>query len=241
MRYNGALEAVSDVCRDLQPEAAMRKMTPDAQSVFISGPPCHVPSRGRPDGQHLSHALGLRVRHSPQLNSRSLGHGNTRIYHSCLPPRPPLVVNHRMERIIPPWGHFVCEMSGMTPIDPRIPVKATRPAQGHHALRAQIACHADSIGTDCSYLGLEKRRAEVIKGSVALRNRTGPRQMTTIYYGYYGEARAVIEKHTQEGRMLSRRVDFSVLICSVEVRICSMLLPSGQGGYVNPIASCRFS
>jgi hypothetical protein len=161
----------------------MRTVTPDAQSVFISGLPCQVPSRGRPDGQHLSHALGLRVRHSPQLNSRSLGHRNTRIYHSCLPPRPSLAVNHRMERIIPPWGHFICEMSGMTPIDPHIPVKATRPARGHHALRPQIACHVGSIDTDCSYLGLEKRRAEAIKGSVELRNRIDPRQMTTIRYG----------------------------------------------------------
>ena len=115
-----------------------------------------------------------------------------------------------MERIIPPWGHFVCEMSGMTPLDHRIPVKATRPARGHHALGAQIACHAGSIENDCSYLGLEKRCAEVIKGSVELRNRIDPRQMTMLRYDI---AHAVIEKYTQEETTLSRRVGFSVLMC----------------------------
>jgi hypothetical protein len=111
--------------------------------------------------------------------------------------------------MILPWGHFVCEMSGMTPIGPRFPVKATLSFRGYHGIRTQIACHADSIGTDCSSLGLEMRRAEMMKGSVALWNRIESRQMTMLRYDV---ARAVIGKYTQEETTLSRRVGFSVLM-----------------------------
>ena len=187
MRCNGVLDVAAEVCHDLQPEAPMRRVTPDAKSIFISGLPCRLASGGRPAGEHLSPVLSLRFQPGPQLNSRSPGHEHIRTYHSCLPPQLSLAGNHRVQRMILPWGHFICEMSmsGMTPIGPRFPVKAILSLRGHHGIRTQIACHSDSIGTDWSSLGPEKRGAEMMKGSVALEyvNRRSSRIWAIITVG----------------------------------------------------------
>jgi hypothetical protein len=67
----------------------------------------------------------------------------------------------------------------------------------------------DAIGTECSYLRLGKRRADVVKGYFALRHRIAPHRMTAISCAEIGPC---AEKRSLRERPLKRLAAFKVLI-----------------------------
>lgn len=181
----------------------MPTMTPDVNRSLTNGAFCRAASSGLSEREHSGHLFGLHFRPGPHLHVRSPWRGTINTYHACLPLRDSLVVNDCVQRIILPLEHFVGEMSGMTLIGPRVPGIAISPLQGQQGLSAGIACPSDALDTECSTLGLETQRAEMMKGSLAMRQRIGPRPMPMRRYGV---ARAVNELALGDNPHWSRQV-----------------------------------
>jgi OOP family OmpA-OmpF porin len=114
-----------------------------------------------------------------------------------------------VERIVLQSVHFEFDKSRLTPLGRRVLDEAAQKLQENPGLTVEIEGHTDSIGTDLYNLGLGKRRAEVVKGYLALQHQVEPNRMTALTYG---ESRPIADNSTPEGRALNRRVEFKVVI-----------------------------
>jgi OOP family OmpA-OmpF porin len=114
-----------------------------------------------------------------------------------------------VERIVLQSVDFEFDKSRLTPQGRRVLDEAAQKLQENPNLIVEIEGHTDSVGTEQYNLGLGKRRAEVVKGYLALRHQVDPKRMTTLSYG---EARPIADNRTAEGRAQNRRVEFKVLI-----------------------------
>jgi len=123
------------------------------------------------------------------------------------PPAPP--AERRVERIVLEPVHFEFDKSSLTPLGRRVLDEAAEKLKANPNLRVEIEGHTDSIGTELYNLGLGKRRAEAVKGYMALRHQVDAERMTALSYG---ESRPIAENRTAEGRAQNRRVEFKVLI-----------------------------
>jgi outer membrane protein OmpA-like peptidoglycan-associated protein len=126
-----------------------------------------------------------------------------------LPPPPVAPPERQVERIVLQAVHFEFDKSQLTPLGRRVLDEAAQKLQDNPGLTVEIEGHTDSIGTDQYNLGLGQRRAEVVKGYLALQHRVDPQRMTAMSYG---ESRPIADNRTAEGRALNRRVEFRVLI-----------------------------
>ena len=104
---------------------------------------------------------------------------------------------------------FEFDKSQLTPLGRRVLDEAAQKLQDNPGLTVEIEGHTDSIGTDLYNLGLGRRRAEVVKGYLALQHQVDPKRMTALSYG---ESRPIADTPTAEGRALNRRVEFKVLV-----------------------------
>ena len=123
------------------------------------------------------------------------------------PPTPP--AERRVERVVLQSVHFEFDRSRLTPLGRRVLDEAAQKLKDDPRLTAEIEGHTDSIGTELYNLGLAQRRAEVVKGYLALRHQVEANRMTAVSYG---ESRPIADNRTAEGRALNRRVEFKVLV-----------------------------
>jgi outer membrane protein OmpA-like peptidoglycan-associated protein len=123
------------------------------------------------------------------------------------PPAPP--AERRVERVVLQSVHFEFDRSRLTPLGRRVLDEAAQKVKDDPRLTVEVEGHTDSIGAELYNLGLGQRRAEVVKGYLALRHQVDPNRMTALSYG---ESRPIADNRTAEGRALNLRVEFKVLI-----------------------------
>jgi len=125
-------------------------------------------------------------------------------HHPSTSPPPSPAVDHRLERVILQSTPFELETVRLTPVGGCIPDTTARGLRGRSSPNLTIGDSADSIGTECSYLGLWKRRADVVRGYFTLQHR-----IATLVCG---EVRPFVESHLRWEGSLKRLVGFKVLI-----------------------------
>jgi len=79
--------------------------------------------------------------------------------------------------------------------------------QEQPSLRAQVAGHTDSVGTDAYNMGLSKRRAEAVVDYL-LKNSPAARENLSVEW--FGKRQPVASNATAEGRAQNRRVEITL-------------------------------
>jgi OmpA-OmpF porin, OOP family len=91
--------------------------------------------------------------------------------------------------------------NGRTVLEPAVKFLLNQPQ-----LKAQIAGHTDSVGSDAYNLKLSRQRAESVRSYLVSRG-VSAAQLTAVGYG---ESRPVASNQTDEGRARNRRVELNI-------------------------------
>ncbi len=92
-------------------------------------------------------------------------------------------------------------LNGRSVLEPAVKFLINQPQ-----LKAEIAGHTDSVGSDAYNLKLSRQRAEAVRSHLISRG-VAAGQLTAVGYG---EARPVASNDTDEGRARNRRVELSI-------------------------------
>jgi hypothetical protein len=181
------------------------------ETFLSSGLPSTINSRSPFDRECFSPVLGpvFHLGLNLKMTLGAPGHGDTSAHHPAASPSPSPAVDHRLERMTLQSAPYELETVRLTPGRHRVSDTTVGGLRAHSGLGLKIDDYADSIGTECSYLGLGKRRTDVGRGYFALRHRIAPQRMTTLSCG---EVRACTAKPPNREKNLKRLVECKVLI-----------------------------